>query len=406
MILISYNTGDYIFDMVFLYFILGVVLGVLIPEYVEFLCYFDIVFLRLLNLIIPYMMFPMIVISVSHIMFNIEKDKYLLSVIAYYMVGTLFSILLGFSVAYYYELGLDMDLEDFNISSRDVPQYSFLDILIKIIPENLIAIIYDNNFISLFIVSYLFGIYITYSKYYSFIINVMQKLYDLVMDIVNYVMLLMPYAFLSIAIKLSSGQNSNIALFAQIIGFVIVLYIIRYIILLLEIYFIGGISPWPFILKSFRYQSVAFISTSSKVALPIAVDCMKRMGVSTGSTQYAVSAGSVLNMIGFGIELSLISVFIVNLHGVNIDLTVGLTIIILSFFSCIIGAGIPTAFIVMISLILNFLHIPLGIVSTLVIVDRIIDMFSTTINLTGICASTLVADARLNRLDYKQYSSW
>ncbi|MEL6711886.1 MAG: cation:dicarboxylase symporter family transporter, partial [Pseudomonadota bacterium] len=163
--------------MVFLYFILGVVLGVLIPEYVEFLCYFDIVFLRLLNLIIPYMMFPMIVISVSHIMFNIEKDKYLLSVIAYYMVGTLFSILLGFSVAYYYELGLDMDLEDFNISSRDVPQYSFLDILIKIIPENLIAIIYDNNFISLFIVSYLFGIYITYSKYYSFIINVMQKLY-------------------------------------------------------------------------------------------------------------------------------------------------------------------------------------------------------------------------------------
>jgi len=69
------------------------------------------------------------------------------------------------------------------------------------------------------------------------------------------------------------------------------------------------------------------------------------------------------------------------------------------------GAGIPGSFIVMLPVMLTSVGLPIEGVALLLGIDRILDLLSTTINITGDAAITLVIDSTEGTLDRDVYNS-
>jgi len=69
------------------------------------------------------------------------------------------------------------------------------------------------------------------------------------------------------------------------------------------------------------------------------------------------------------------------------------------------GAGIPGSFIIMLPITLTSVGLPIEGVALLVGIDRVLDLISTTINITGDATITLVIDNSEGTLDKEMYNS-
>ena len=91
----------------------------------------------------------------------------------------------------------------------------------------------------------------------------------------------------------------------------------------------------------------------------------------------------------------------------GIDLAFGdyIVIILTGTLGSIGGAGIPGAFIIMLPIMLTSVGLPIEGVALLVGIDRVLDLLSTTINITGDATITFVVDSREGTLDKDMYNS-
>ncbi|MEL6711887.1 MAG: cation:dicarboxylase symporter family transporter [Pseudomonadota bacterium] len=390
------------FLILILYPLLGFLIGCFIPEYSGFLQYFDVIFLRLLNVFAPYLIFAMVVKSIWYIRSNIVQDQYIKYVMLYYVFGTFLSIGIGFFSAYYIGIGCGVDVLSI-VGDQKFQFESSENILLNLVPGNIMHILYHQDLMLLFILACLFGFAVYNSRSEQVVLKFCNDLYNFILEVMEYITLLIPYAFLSLVLKfVINGIGEFEVIFSLLILFA-VLYIVRYIILLLEIYFIGGVSPLPFILGSFKYQSVAFLTTSSKATLPIIVQEVGELGVSKEGQQYAMSIGGILNSIGFGLDLTVMIMFILNAYGISLDIYTCCIVVILSFLSCVLGNGIPAAPLIVLSIVFEIFHVPMDVMVYIIGIDRIIDMCSTVFNVTGIAGYTLIIDGCKNRLNKTKY---
>ena len=97
--------------------------------------------------------------------------------------------------------------------------------------------------------------------------------------------------------------------------------------------------------------------------------------------------------------------FLASYYGINLAFSDMITIILTATIASIGTAGIPSAGIIMLSLILTELGIPLEGITLLLGVDRLLDMIRTSVNVTGdTCITCIVArsEGLLNTKDYNK----
>jgi Na+/H+-dicarboxylate symporter len=80
-------------------------------------------------------------------------------------------------------------------------------------------------------------------------------------------------------------------------------------------------------------------------------------------------------------------------------------IILTSTLASIGAAGIPSGSLIFMGMVLSSVGLPIEGIALIAGVDRILDMFRTTINITGDCAITLIVDASEKELDLKTYNA-
>ena len=96
--------------------------------------------------------------------------------------------------------------------------------------------------------------------------------------------------------------------------------------------------------------------------------------------------------------------FLAAYYGIDLVFTDFILIILTATVASIGTAGIPSAGIIMLSLILTELGIPLEGATLLLGVDRLLDMMRTSINVSGdTCISCVVAQSE-NLIDVKKYN--
>ena len=110
-------------------------------------------------------------------------------------------------------------------------------------------------------------------------------------------------------------------------------------------------------------------------------------------------------MDGNSIMLCCSTFFLSRLYGIDLGMSEIITIVITATIASIGTAGIPSAGIIMLTVIFTQIGIPLEGITLLLGVDRLLDMMRTSINVSGdLCISCIVASSE-NRIDETVYKS-
>ena len=136
--------------------------------------------------------------------------------------------------------------------------------------------------------------------------------------------------------------------------------------------------------KMVEPQSLAFSTSSSKATLSTAMRVVnERIGVSKTSTSFVLPLGASINMDGTAIYLGICALFFSQATGHVLTYHDYAMLVLTATLGSIGAAGIPSGSIIFMGMVLTSVGIPMEGIGIILGVDRILDMFRTTVNITG-----------------------
>ena len=138
----------------------------------------------------------------------------------------------------------------------------------------------------------------------------------------------------------------------------------------------------------------AFSSASSNGTLPLTMACVEnRAGVDNRVSSFVLPLGATINMDGTALYEAVAVLFIGQLyHGAVLPLEQQLIVAITALLASIGAAGIPHAGLVMMIVILQAVGLPIEMQGIILAVDRVLDMFRTSVNVwSDSCGCAVVA---------------
>jgi proton glutamate symport protein len=158
---------------------------------------------------------------------------------------------------------------------------------------------------------------------------------------------------------------------------------------------LAGVNP----LDHFRGMQTAlltaFSTASSSATLPVTMRCIQEnAGVSKGTASFTLPLGATVNMDGTALYECVAVMFVAQVMGIEMSLAAQFMVVLSALLTSIGVAGIPSASLVAILIILNNSGIPNADKAVIVLlsVDRLLDMTRTAVNVFGdSCAAIVIA---------------
>jgi proton glutamate symport protein len=135
---------------------------------------------------------------------------------------------------------------------------------------------------------------------------------------------------------------------------------------------------------------IAFTTTSSDAALPVAMERMIELGVPRSIVAFVVPTGYSFNLDGSTLYLGVASVFVAQAAGVHQSLGTQLAMMLTLLVASKGVAGVPRGSLVVLSGVLSGYGLPAEGVAVLLGADELMDMARTTVNVVGNCLATVV----------------
>ncbi len=143
----------------------------------------------------------------------------------------------------------------------------------------------------------------------------------------------------------------------------------------------------------------AFSTSSSNATLPLTMDCIENKAkVPRRVSGFVLPIGANVNTDGSALYECVAAIFIAQAYGLDLSFAAQFTIVALALITAVGVAGIPSASLVAIAVILSAIGLPLEGVGLILAVDRILDMCRTALNVLGDSSATVVV-ARLSGED-------
>jgi len=369
------------------------------------------IFLRALNMII----IPLILFSITTGVASIGSGSSLgrigLKTIGYYFSTSLVAIITGFVLVSAIkpgigaELGLTAPVEGIAAATDN-----FGETLIKIVPTNIFEALTQGQMLAIIFFAILFGFFMTRinDKPRNLLINVFNAALDVIMKITLFIIKFTPLGIFSITAKVIAQQVQMGNEISEVISrlglyFITVLaalFFHAFVTLPLAVKLIGRANP----LKHFKNMATplltAFSTSSSNATLPLTMEALEHNnGVSNKIASFTLPLGATINMDGTALYECVAVMFIAQAYG--IELTVGQQIIVVftALLAAIGAAGIPMAGLVMMAVVLKAVGLPLEGIGLVLAVDRILDMFRTSVNVYGdTCGAVIIAKSEGEKL--------
>ena len=391
--------------------IIGVLFGLFLKDYVSYVSWMGIVFLRGLRMVI----IPLILTSIISGIANIGNAENLgrlgLKTMVYYISTSLLAIITGLFFVNLIKPGVGADLGLVKqVTELSAVQDSFSETLLKIIPTNIFEALTSGEMLSIIFFAIVFGFFITKvdKKPSDFLTDMFNSLFEVIMKITMLVIKLTPLGVLGIVAKAVSDAPS-ITEFAGRMGIYMItvilgLFVHTFISLPLVLRFIGKINPiWHF--KNMATPLLtAFSTASSSATLPLTMNAIEyKSGVSNKISSFTLPLGATVNMDGTALYECVAAMFIAQAYGVDLTLGQQVIVVLTALLASIGAAGIPMAGLVMISIILSAVGLPLEGLGLILAVDQILDMFRTTVNVySDTCGAVIIAKSEGEILNDKK----
>lgn len=279
-----------------------------------------------------------------------------------------------------------------------------LDIFLRMVPPNIVAAAAAGQMLGLIFFSAVFGFFLSRldnaagRQLHDF----WKATQEVMMRITHWILGFAPFGVFGLVAK--TVAETGFAAFAPLLtfffGVVLALLVHMLVTQSLLLYFIGGIKPWRHLQALAPALLTAFSTSSSSATLPVTLECSRqRAGVSERTSGFVLPLGATVNMDGTALYECAAVLFIAQVYGVELGLVGQLTVVLTALLTSIGVAGIPSASLVAITVILGTLGLPLEGIGLLLITDRVLDMLRTATNVYGdACGAAVIARSEGERL--------
>jgi len=380
--------------------VLGVVYGAWLPEYVSYVSWLGVLFLRALNMVIVPVILCSIISGVANVGTADNLGRIGLKTMGFYMITSLVAILTGLFLVNITKPGIGADLGLIQkVEVLSSTHQSIGETLLGIVPKNIFQAFSEGQMLAVIFFAILFGFFITKvnEKSRLFLTSFFNSSLEVVMEITMFIIKFAPLGIFGIVANQVS-QVPDLWVLAQRLGLYMLtviagLLIHMLITLSVTLKVFGKINP----LQHLRNMSVpiltAFSTSSSNATLPLTLEAVEhRSGVSNKIASFTLPLGATINMNGTALYECVAVMFIAQAYGIDLDFSQQMVVVFTALLAAIGSAGIPMAGLVMMALVMNAVGLPLEGIGLILAVDRILDMFRTVVNVYGdTCGAVVVA---------------
>jgi len=373
--------------LIFAGFFLGILFGWLIGEPILVVAEpMKELFLRLLRMAIMPLVITSIVSAVIQVGSSRGLGRITLRTFAYYISTSLLAILTGQVLVNIFKPG-----KGGSIGLLEKPEgigvvdQGFGELLLNMIPENPFEAMANGDVLPVIFFSLLFGFFVTRLKtdQRSLMGNFFRAAFEAMMKLTSFVIWTAPIGVFGIiaGIVASTGFEAFASLGKFFLVVMAGLSIHFFFTLPLLLKYLGKLSP----IKHFRGMLSAlltgFSTCSTIVTLPLTLKAVtENSGASEKAAGFVLPIGATINMDGTALYECVATIFIAQVYGFDLSLAQQGIIVVTAVLASIGAASIPMSGLVMLSIILNAVGLPLEGVAMILAVDRILDMFRTTVN--------------------------
>lgn len=389
----------------------GGLIGYFFPGVTVYTNWLGEIFLRALNMIIVPLIFCSITTGVASVGSSGNLGRLGLKTMGFYIFSTLVAILTGLVLVNTIKPGIGADLGFIEpVKGIAAQSDSFSQTLIKIVPTNIIEALAQGQMLSIIFFSILFGYFLTRigEKPGRLLTDVINSILDVIMKITMLIIKLAPLGIFSITAKVIAQQLINGNGIEEILSrlglymlTVLAGILFHFLITLsLAMKLIGKVNPIKHLRNMATPLLTAFSTSSSNATLPLSMEAVENNdGVSNKIASFTLPLGATINMNGTALYECVAVVFIAQAYGIDLSLGQQMIVVFTSLLAAIGSAGIPMAGLVMMAVVLRAVGLPLEGIGLLLAVDRILDMFRTTLNVYGdTCAAVVIAKSEGEKL--------
>ena len=263
-----------------------------------------------------------------------------------------------------------------------------LDLLLGIVPDNVVKAAAENTILAVMFFALMLGIglVLTRSKATEVLLQGIQGLFEVSMTLIGLVIRLAPYAVFCFMFNLAAlfGWDLLRSLGAYVGVVVLALLLHMLVVYSLMLKFLGGWSPLKFFRGSQEAMVMAFSTASSNATLPVALQVAEeKLRLPRKVSRFVLTVGATANQNGTALFEGVTVLFLAQFFGVDLSLQQQVTVM----FVCILGgigtAGVPAGSLPVVALICGMVGVPPEGIGLILGVDRFLDMCRTTLNVTG-----------------------
>lgn len=376
--------------------ILGVITGLVLREKANIFAPLGIMFISAISMIVIPIIFVSIVCSVMSVSDVSTMGRLTVKAMLLYLLTMAIATCIGLGLASVIKPGLSLSQEQVQASfqgnklAQSVITYSeettLVDTIVSIIPSNPISAMANGQILPTIFFALLLGFaIITVGKPAKPVAEFFQSSMLITFKIVNFILYFAPIGVFALIAQVVGSVGFDVV--KELALLIITIYIgciIHAVVVYSGILAYCRLNPIIFFKKMLAPMAFAFSTGSSAATLPLNLQTtQKKLGVSTGISDFILPLGTTMNMNGLSVYLGVAALFVANIFGVELSLWQYGIIIFTSTLAAIGAAGVPMAGVIVMSIVLNSIGLPIEAIALIASVDRIIEMMTTMINITG-----------------------
>ena len=356
------------------------------------------VFLRLLSMIVAPLILTSLISGVTGTGSVQGLGRLGGRTLAYYIMTSMLAIVTGMLVFNVIQPGQGADLALLQAGAEPVTAdvvaegqslgATLWNQLFTLIPANPFSSLADpgnRSILGVIFFAILFGIFINVvgGEVGQFLTKFFNGAFEVMMKMTMTIIKVAPIGVLGFMLYASAGKGLVVfqALGWYALTVAVALSIHAFVTLPLLLALIGRRSPWGYFQAMSPALLTAFSTASSNGTLPLTLTCAeKRAGISNRITSFVLPLGATINMDGTALYEAVAVLFIAQVSGNDLSLAQQIIVAITALLASIGAAGIPHAGTVMMVVVLSAVGLPVDYVGLILAVDRVLDMYRTSIN--------------------------
>ncbi len=374
---------------------LGIEVGHDVPDFAIHLRVLSKIFLKLIKTIIGPLIFATLVVGIAGHSNLKQVGRMGLKSILYFEIVTTIALFIGLAAINLSGAGHGVKMPEGADQSEQLTavKQTGEEIILHIFPENIAKSVAEGQVLQIVVFSILFaiGLALVNETKRKPMLEFTESLAEVMFKFTKVVMYFAPIGVgAAIAYTVS---HMGLGILVNLFQLLLTLYLALIFFLLFVLFPVALIAKVPlkrFLAAIAEPVSIAFATTSSEAALPKAMENMEKFGVPRKIVAFVLPTGYSFNLDGTTLYLSLASVFVAQVAGIDMTWKEQLMMVFTLMVTSKGVAGVPRASLVILLGTAASFGLPVWPIFIILGIDELMDMARTSVNVIGNCLATVV----------------